>query len=52
MVEDILDLNKFDLIQDNVQVFEQADTQRLMQEVGQSLEAESMTPIGPPELQG
>lgn len=43
MVEDILDLNRFDLIQDNVQIFEQADTQRLMNQVQEDLSVESQT---------
>lgn len=48
MVEDMLDLNKFDLIKDNVQIFEAADTQRLMQQVQEDVGAEQMTPSGPP----
>lgn len=40
MVEDILDLNRFDLIKDNVSIFEQADTQRLMNQVQEDLMAE------------
>ena len=43
MVEDILDLNRFDLIQDNVQLFEQADTQRLMTQLQEDLAVEAQT---------
>ena len=43
MVEDILDLNRFELIQDNVQIFEQADTQRLINQVQEDMAVEQET---------
>lgn len=45
MVEEILDLNRFDLIQDNVQIFEQAETQRLANQVQEDVMTEASTPI-------
>ena len=43
MVEDMLDLNRYDLIQDNVQIFEQADTQRLVNQVQEDMAVEQQT---------
>ena len=47
MVEDILDLNRYDLIQDNVQLFEQAETQRLVSQLQEDMAVENS--IVPPE---
>lgn len=46
-VEDILDLHRFDLVKDNIQVFEQADTQRLINQVQEELAVEQETPPEP-----
>jgi len=45
MVEDILDFNKYDLIQDNIAIMEQAETQRLVNQVQQDVAAEAETPV-------
>lgn len=47
MVEDFLDFNRYDLIRDNVQLFEQADTQRLANQIGEQLQVEQATPPEP-----
>lgn len=44
LTEDILGLNRFDLIQENIAVFEQGETQRLMNQVGEDLEVEATAP--------
>ena len=46
MVEDILELERFELFGENVRVIEQMETQRLMQEGSEQLQVESMTPPG------
>lgn len=45
LVEDVLGLNRFDLVQDNVAIFEQSETQRLVNQVSEDLEVEQATPI-------
>jgi hypothetical protein len=45
LVEDVLGLERFQLIQPNVAIFEQADTQRLVSQVQEDLEVEQMTPV-------
>lgn len=45
MVEDYMGFEQFDFISDNAAVFEQAETQRLINQVGQSLETEQATPL-------
>jgi hypothetical protein len=45
MVEEYLGFEQFDFIQENVAVMEQAETQQLVQQVQQSLEAEAATPL-------
>lgn len=48
MIEDVLGLNRFQLYKDNAAIFEQADTQRLMNQVQEDLEVEQQTPTEPP----
>jgi hypothetical protein len=45
MVEDILGFEQWDFIADNVAIFEQAETQRLMQQSQQNMEVEAATPV-------
>jgi len=45
MVEEYMGFEQFDFIQDNVAVTEQAETQRLVQQVQQSLAIEQATPL-------
>lgn len=45
LVEDTLGLNRFDLIQDNIAIFEQSETQRLVNQVQEDLEVEAATPV-------
>ena len=45
MVEDILNIERYDLVKENVAIFEQAETQRLVQQAQEDLEVESMTPV-------
>jgi len=45
LVEDTLGLDRFDLIQPNIAVFEQADTQRIVNQIQEDLEVEQATPI-------
>lgn len=44
LVEDVLGLRRFELVQDNIAIFEQAETQRLLSQVSEDLETEQMTP--------
>ena len=44
MVEDGLGVARFDIFQENAQIFEQAETQRLVQQLQQDLEVEAATP--------
>jgi len=46
LVEELLDLGRFDLVQENIRVHEQADTQRLLQTLQQQLQAENQTAAG------
>ena len=45
MVEDSLQLQRFELFSDNAQIFEQAETQRLVQQAQEDLAVEQQTPI-------
>ena len=45
LIEEAMGFSKFQLIKDNIAVIEQAETQRLMNQVTSTLEAESMTPV-------
>lgn len=44
LVEDILGLSRYDLFQPNVAIFEQQETQRLMNQAGEDLQVEAATP--------
>ena len=44
LVEDVLGLKKFDLIKDNVAIFENAETQRLANQAQEDVEVEQITP--------
>lgn len=48
LVEDVLGLNRFQLIQDNIAIFEQSETQRLVNQVSEDLEVEQATPVEDP----
>lgn len=45
MVEDILGFEQWDFIADNAAIFEQAETQRLVQQVQQDMQVEAATPV-------
>lgn len=45
LVEDYMGFYKYDFIKDNVAVFEQAETQRLMNQMQQTVEVENATPV-------
>ena len=45
MVEDVLGFEQYDFISDNAAIFEQAETQRLVQQVQQNLQVEAATPV-------
>lgn len=45
VVEDVLGLDRFELIQDNIAIFEQAETTRLVNQVEEDLEVEQATPV-------
>lgn len=45
MVEDILNVERFDVVKENVSIFEQAETQRLVNQVQEDLEVEAQTPV-------
>lgn len=45
MVEEYLGFEKFDFIQDNVAIFEQAETQKLVNQAQQTVEIEQATPL-------
>ena len=51
MVEDILNIERYGLVQENVAVFEQTETQRLAQQAQEDLQVEASTPIDEDELQ-
>lgn len=44
MVEDVLGLQRFELVQDNVAVFESAETQRLLSQAQEDVDVEQLTP--------
>lgn len=50
LIEDVLGLRRFDLFKDNAQLFEQAETQRLLNTVAENVEVEAQTPIEDEEL--
>lgn len=45
IVEDVLNLQRFELMQDNIGVMEQADTQRIVNQVQEDLAVEQATPV-------
>ena len=45
LVEDVLGLNKYSLFSPNIAIFEQQETQRLMTQAGEDLEAEASVPV-------
>jgi hypothetical protein len=45
MVEDILNLERYDLVKENVNIFEQIETQRIVNQGQEDLQVEAMTPI-------
>ena len=45
LLEDTLGLRKYELVQDNVGLFEQAETQRLMSQMSEDLEVEQNLPM-------
>lgn len=45
LVEDVLELRKYSLMKPNIAVFEQQDTQRLVAQAGEDLEAEAAVPV-------
>lgn len=51
-LEDNLGWNKWRIVQDNVAVFEMAETQRLTQQAGENLMAESQVPLETPAMEG
>lgn len=46
LLEELLELEKYDLYEENVKIVEQAETQRLMQKASEQLEVEAQTPAG------
>ena len=44
MLEEALNLEKFAIFKDNAQIFEQAETQRLINQLQDNVEVESVTP--------
>jgi hypothetical protein len=46
IMQDTLELKKFDLVRENVRVFEQMETQRLINEGREQLQTEAITPPG------
>lgn len=47
LIEDVLGLNRYDLFQTNVAVFEQQETQRLISQAGEDLQVEQSQPVPP-----
>lgn len=45
MVEDVMGFEQFDFMSDNIAIFEQAETQRLVQQSQQNLDVEAATPV-------
>jgi hypothetical protein len=45
MVEDFMGFDQFDFISDNAAIFEQAETQRLVNQVQQQVMSEDSTPV-------
>ena len=45
LVEDVLNLNRFDLFSDNIQIFEQAETQRIINQVQEDVDVEQATDV-------
>lgn len=52
MVEDYMGFQQFDFIKDNIAIFEQADTQRLINQMQQTVNTENATPIEEDVLAG
>lgn len=46
MVEDILNIERYDLVKENIAIMEQAETQRLVNQVQEDLDVEQATPVG------
>jgi len=51
-VEDILGIERFSLIMDNVAIAEQAETQRLINSQQDAIDTEAITPVEPPPMEG
>lgn len=47
MVEDLFGWERYQLVQDNIAIFEQAETQRLVNQMQEQLEVEQATPLAP-----
>jgi len=45
LVEDVLSLRRYDLFSDNINIFEQAETQRIINQVQEDVEVEQATPV-------
>ena len=45
MIEDVMGFEQFDFMSDSIAIFEQAETQRLVQQSQQNLEVEAATPV-------
>lgn len=45
MVEDVMGVGRYDIVRDNIGIFEQAETQRLVNQLQEELEVEQMTPV-------
>ena len=52
MVEDYMGFQQFDFIKDNIAIFEQADTQRLINQMQQTVNTENATPVEEDVLAG
>jgi len=46
MVEDVLNIERYGLVQENIAVIEQAETQRLVNQAQEDLQVEAQTPVG------
>lgn len=46
LIEDLLNINRFNLVEENVLVTEQAETQRLIQSAAENIQVEQSTPAG------
>ena len=50
--EEIPGLERFDLVQDNIRLIEQAETQRMMNQIQEDLEVEAQTPVEGEDVEG